>query len=107
MHVLEDAEAVDKDQWPTMPALPTQKPASAVVEMLRVLLKHIAEDSNIAPRMIANSDDLDLIALGQIEGVKAMTGWRYDLFGKYAHAMKDGKIGLSIAGDTLKLTDLA
>ena len=74
--------------------------------MLRVLLKHIADDAGIAPRLIANADELELVALGKKEGVKAMTGWRYDLFGQTAEAMKAGKIALSIAGKKLKITEV-
>lgn len=106
MRVLNEAAQVDKEDWPQLPEPPTHKPAPAVLEMLRVLLKHIADDAGIAPRLIANADELELVALGKKEGVKAMSGWRYDLFGQNAEAMKAGKIALSIAGKKLKITEV-
>ena len=103
---LQGAATIDRKDWPQLPELPKHKPAPAVVEMLRVLLKHIADDAKIAQRLIANADDLDMIALDKTEDIKAMTGWRYDFFGKHAEAMKAGKIALSIKGKRLKLTHL-
>jgi len=106
MAVLKDADKVDKDDWPQIPEPPKHKPAPAVLEMLRVLLKHIADDTGIASRLIANADDLEKIALGKTDDVKAMSGWRYDLYGQYAEAMKAGKIALSIAGKKLKIAEV-
>ena len=103
---LQEAARADKSDWPQEPLPPKHKPAPAVVEMLRVLLKHIADDAKIAPRLIANADDLDKIALGDTDDVKAMTGWRYDLFGKEAEAMKAGRIALSIKGTKLVLSSI-
>jgi ribonuclease D len=102
--ILEQAGQVPKEDWPRLPPPPRHKPSPAVVEMLRVLLKHIADEANIAPRLIANAADLDLIALGETDTVKAMSGWRYDLFGQHAEAMKSGKTALAIKGSHLHLT---
>ncbi len=106
MKTLQAAELVDKADWPIVPEPPKHRPAPAVVEMLRVLLKHIADDAGIAPRLIANADDLDMIALNKTDDVKAMSGWRYDLFGQHAEDLKAGKIALSISGKRLNLTTL-
>jgi ribonuclease D len=101
---LEKANQTPEENWPHLPMPSRHKPAPAIVEMLRVLLKHVADEANIAPRLIASAEDLDLIALGKTESVKAMSGWRYELFGKFAEAMKSGKIALSIKGSHLRLT---
>lgn len=69
-----------------------------VVELLKVLLKQVAEDNEIAPRLLANSEELDLLAAQDNPAIPAMQGWRYDLFGKPAQALKRGDLVLRIRG---------
>lgn len=81
----------------TLPPIQKHVPLSdgnaAAVELLRVLLKLVADEQNIAPRIIANSDDLEKIAKQEKnDKIPAMQGWRYELFGKKAQEMLDGKL---------------
>ena len=70
----------------------------AVVELLKVLLKQVAEEHEVASRMLASGDDLDLIAAEDKPDVPAMQGWRYEIFGKQALALKRGEVSLRISG---------
>jgi ribonuclease D len=79
---------------------------TAVVELLRVLLKGCAASHKVAPRLIANSDDLETIALEAQPGVPAMRGWRYDLFGQYADKLKRGELALKVEGGQVVLIPL-
>jgi ribonuclease D len=79
---------------------------TAVVELLRVLLKGCAASHKVAPRLIANSDDLETIALETQPGVPAMRGWRYDLFGQYADKLKRGELALKVEGGQVVLIPL-
>jgi ribonuclease D len=73
--------------------------AAAAVELLKVLLKLISEKHGVAPKVIANSDDLDRIAAeGETADVAAMNGWRRDLFGEPALQLIRGEIALRFAG---------
>ena len=74
-----------------------------MLDLLRVLLKHAADQHGIAPRLIANADDLDRIALDEDNQVKAMHGWRFDIFGQYALAVKKGELALAVKGRSTKL----
>lgn len=103
LSVLKKAEETPKEEWPKLPELPSQKPAPAVLDLLRVLLKHAADQHGIAPRLIANADDLDRIALDEDDQVKAMHGWRFDIFGQYALAVKKGELALAVKGRSTKL----
>ena len=98
MKVLKAAEDTPKDDWPQLPEEPARRPSPAILDLLRVLLKHVADHEGIATRLIANADDLDHIALGQTDGIKAMHGWRYEIFGQHAEAIKAGKLGLAVKG---------
>jgi ribonuclease D len=63
--------------------------------MLKVLLKIVAEKEGVAAKIIANSDDLEKIAVeGETAGVAALSGWRRELFGETALNLIDGKVAL-------------
>ena len=74
--------------------LPPEK--TATVELLRVLLKACAARSKVAPRMIADSDDLERMAMEDEPDVPALKGWRYELFGAEAQRLKRGEVALKV-----------
>jgi len=83
-----------------------QIPAGAP-ELLKVLLKHVSDENDVVPRLIANSADIDRIARGETsEEIPAMTGWRYDMFGKKAIALLSGKLAVSFEGGQVRLFDV-
>jgi ribonuclease D len=77
----------------------------ALVDLLRVLLKSKTEDSGVAAKLIASSADLDAIATGH-SNVPAMVGWRREVFGEDALRLYDGKIGLAVAGKSIRIIKL-
>ena len=72
-----------------------------------MLLKHVADHEGIAPRLIANADDLEQIALDKTDGIKAMHGWRYEIFGQYADAIKSGKLAVAVKNNATMLVPVA
>ena len=84
-----------EDAWPLKERPPQRdKPPVAIIEMLRVLLKHvIRKPCNVAPRLIASADDLEKLALSDTVDIPAMKGWRREIFGDAALALKAGKLG--------------
>jgi ribonuclease D len=66
----------------------------AVVELLKVLLKAIAEQEGVAPKIIGTVEDLEAIAEDDTADVPALHGWRRGLFGEKAIALKAGELGL-------------
>jgi len=69
---------------------------SAIVELLKVLLRMVSEHHHVAAKVIATVDDLDRIAASDDADVPALTGWRRELFGEKALALKHGKLALAI-----------
>jgi len=61
-----------------------------------VLLKAVAARHDVAPRLIATSEDLDRIAVDDNADVHALHGWRHELFGAQALALKAGELTLGI-----------
>jgi ribonuclease D len=65
---------------------------------LRVLLKQVADENDISPRLIANGDDLEAVALDDQADARVLTGWRRELFGEKALALKRGELVLGVRG---------
>src|SRR3984893_17650854 len=83
----------------TLPRLERPKPAGngqATVELLKVLLRMTAERHAVAAKVIATVDDLERIAGDDEADVPAMHGWRRELFGEKALALKQGRLSLAI-----------
>jgi ribonuclease D len=76
--------------------LPAAK--TAIVELLRVLLKACAARNKVAPRLIADADDLERLAMEDEPDVPALKGWRYTLFGAEAQRLKRGEVALTMTG---------
>ncbi|MDP7381052.1 MAG: ribonuclease D [Alphaproteobacteria bacterium] len=87
----------DQNSWPRPPAAtPPRRGREPVVELLRVLLKLKAEEHGVAQKLIANMADLDLIADDDDADVPALSGWRREIFGDAAIALKHGGVALTI-----------
>jgi ribonuclease D len=69
---------------------------AATVELLKVLLRMTSERHAVASKVIATVDDLDQIAADDQADVPALHGWRRELFGEAALALKHGRLALAI-----------
>ena len=69
---------------------------TAVVELLKVLLRMISERHHVAAKVIATVEDLERIAADDAADVPALAGWRRELFGEKALALKRGELALAI-----------
>ncbi len=69
---------------------------AAIVELLKVLLRMTSERHAVASKVIATVDDLEEIAADDNADVAALQGWRRELFGEAALALKHGKLALAI-----------
>jgi ribonuclease D len=68
----------------------------ATVELLKVLLRMTSERHGVAAKVVATVDDLERIAADDDANVPALKGWRRELFGEKALALKHGKLSLAI-----------
>ena len=89
---------IDRDPN-TLPKL--EKPrgngnGAATVELLKVLLRMTSERHAVASKVIATVDDLEQIAINDNADVGALQGWRHELFGKDALALKHGRLALAM-----------
>ena len=86
----------DAKTLPHLARLPPPVNGTAVVELLKVLLRMISERHHVAAKVIATVDDLERIAADDDAAVPALAGWRRELFGERALALKHGKLSLAI-----------
>ncbi|MEM8950284.1 MAG: ribonuclease D [Pseudomonadota bacterium] len=93
-----------KDQLPKIPK-PQRLPRGIgpVVDLLRVLLKYQCEENEVAQRLVANTGDLEAIAADDKADVRSLRGWRFEVFGKAALALKHGELGLAIVDDKIEV----
>lgn len=105
--VLEHAETIDRADWPKhIQTRRTEKSPQAVIELLRVLMKEVCERHKVAPKLLANADDLEALALSDDADIKAMKGWRFEIFGQAALDLKAGKVALAVENKKLRLVTL-
>ncbi|WP_161913883.1 ribonuclease D [Methylosinus sp. C49] len=83
----------------TLPRIEREKRGSssgATVELLKVLLRQVAEETGVATKMIATVEDLEAIAADDGADVPALSGWRRAIFGDKALQLKAGRLALAV-----------
>ena len=83
-----------------------REPSPAVVDLLKTLLRLRAEKAGVAPRLIANADDIERLAANEDDGVAALSGWRNDVFGKDAVAMRKGDLAIALENGEAVVVEL-
>lgn len=96
------ARKSSKDTWPKIKSkTPFPRENVPILEMLKLLLKINCSEADVAPKIIANISDLEEIAISNTPECAAMKGWRFEVFGKDAIALKKGKITLGLKNGTI------
>ncbi|MGX7872402.1 ribonuclease D [Mesorhizobium sp. ORM6] len=102
------ALALPKDQMPKLPkSFQPPEGSSAAAELLKVLLRIVAEKQGVASKVLASSDDIDRIAAeGEDADVPALQGWRRAVFGEQALKLVRGEIGIKFDKRRIAVFDL-
>lgn len=106
MIAVADAKPLTRDAMPTpLPRGPGPgKDGVLVGDLLKLLLKIRTRELNMASRLVARSDDLELLAAGVRDGLPLLNGWRYEVFGKDALELVEGRMGFAVRGGKLVMT---
>jgi ribonuclease D len=106
MEALNKAEPLPASEMPVredrQPGL--GKEGSLVADLLKLLLKIRSRESNVAARLIARTDELELLAAGRREGLSILEGWRYEQFGRDALDLVEGRLAFAICKGKLLMT---
>jgi ribonuclease D len=97
-----DASAPSQERART----PPNPAAGAVVELLKVLLKARAEETSVAPKLIATVADLEKIAADDNAETPALEGWRRTAFGEDALRLKRGELALVLDGARVRVVEV-
>jgi len=106
MAALENAEPMSPEE---LPARDDRKPGmgkegALVADLLKLLLKIRARDVNVAPKLLARTEELEALAAGQRDGLAILTGWRFDQFGQDALDLVEGRLAFAVKGGKLRMT---
>lgn len=83
-----------------------REPSPATIDLLKTLLRLRAEAAGVAPRLIANADDIERLAVHEDEGVAALHGWRAQVFGNDAIALRKGELAIALEGGEAVVVEL-
>lgn len=82
------------------------RPSPGLVALLKVLLAARSEEHNVAPRLLASSEDIERLAAEEAPDIPALHGWRREVFGEAALALKAGRVALGTAGKRITLVPI-
>ena len=97
LQAIEDALKIPDEDCPEPPKrvfFPYE--LTPVLEMLKMLLRIQSSENNVAAKLIADTSDLEALCMDDNADILALKGWRYDVFGKDALALKSGKLSLAL-----------
>jgi ribonuclease D len=80
------------------------KEGALVADLLKLLLKIRSREINVAARLITRSDELEMLAAGEREGLELLTGWRFEQFGRDALDLVEGRLAFAVVNGKLKMT---
>ena len=105
MAALENAKPMTDAELPprTPRGAPLGKEGALVADLLKLLLKIRSREIDVAARLLARSEDLELLAAG-VRELPLLQGWRYEQFGKDALDLVEGKMAFAVVNGRLKMT---
>ena len=105
---LKEGLELPEDQLPPAPrSRDGVRPSPALVSLLKVLLAAKCEQHHVAPKLLASSEELDRLAAEDAPDLPMLQGWRREVFGEDALALKAGMITLGVDGKRIKLVRAA
>ncbi len=106
MAVLEAAMPLTEDEMPPRAAkgAPLGKEGALVADLLKLLLKIRSREIDVASRLLARSEELELLAAGVRKNLAILEGWRFQQFGKDALDLVEGKMAFAVVNGKLKMT---
>ena len=108
MAALDNARPLTEDEIPARAArgAPLGKEGALVADLLKLLLKIRCREADIAARLLTRSDDLEALAAGQRKGLSILEGWRWEVFGKDALELVEGKTAFAVVAGKLKMAHI-
>ena len=108
MNTLAKAEPLPEDELPPRAprGAPLGKEGSLVADLLKLLLKIRAREIDVAARLLARSEELEMLAAGVRKNLAMLQGWRFEVFGKDALNLVEGRMAFAVENGRLKMTQV-
>ncbi len=105
MKAIERSEPLPPDEMPDKPkrGAPLGKEGVLVADLLKLLLKIRSREIDVAARLLTRSDEMEALAAGARD-LPVLQGWRFEVFGKDALELVEGKLGFGVEQGRLKMT---
>lgn len=105
MKVIADAEPLPKEEMPEKAkrGAPLGKEGKLVADLLKLLLKIRSREIDIASRLLTRADEMEALAAG-VRSLPILEGWRYEVFGKDALELVEGKTAFAVKNGRLVMT---
>ncbi len=81
--------------------------ASALTDLLKVLLKAKCDAAGVAQKLVASTADLEALAAQEAPAIPALSGWRREVFGADALRLRNGEIALSATPQGVRVVPVA
>ena len=107
MKVIEKAEPLDKSEMPEKMkrGAPLGKEGALVADLLKLLLKIRAREIDVAARLLTKADEMEALAAG-MRDLPVLNGWRYEVFGRDALELVEGKLAFAVKDGKLTMTHI-
>jgi len=107
MRVLRDAGPLPDSEMPEKPkrGAPLGKEGALVADLLKLLLKIRSREIDVAARLLTRSDELEALAAG-VRKLPVLEGWRFEVFGRDALELVEGKLAFAVENGRLKMTHI-
>jgi ribonuclease D len=107
MKVLEKSEPLPADEMPDKPkrGAPLGKEGALVADLLKLLLKIRTREIDVAARLLTRSDEMEALAAG-VRKLPVLQGWRFEVFGRDALELVEGKLAFAVKGGKLNMTHI-
>ncbi|MET0362512.1 MAG: ribonuclease D [Sphingobium sp.] len=109
MAAIADSQPLTREEMPERePYRPGPgKDGALVADLLKLLLKIRSREINVAARLLARSDELELLAAGVRDRLNVLEGWRYEQFGHDALDLVEGRMAFAVVDGKLRMTRTA
>ncbi len=107
MKVLEKAEPLPKEEMPVKMkrGAPLGREGALVADLLKLLLKIRAREIDVAARLLTKADEMEALAAG-VRDLPVLQGWRYEVFGRDAVDLVEGKTGFAVKDGKLHMAHI-
>lgn len=101
LRAFDEARAEPKEHWPQAEERQRPMPAAqeGCLDQLKLLLRSRCEETHLVPRLVASKEELENLVRGKVkfEDSHISHGWRYEVFGRDAQALLEGKLQARVA----------